>query len=567
MNKILSLISFLIIFTVGYAQIDSLRPFNSEWPETYIETSLSGEMLKEVSREFSVDKVVAEGYDCYKVRLCIGRDDYARFLSQGIPFTIVTGSKVNVRMAHSYEQLTDSWNRYPTWGAYVATMDTFQSQFPNICKIETILNHTTANHKILAAHISNNLQERGNKPAFFYTSTMHGDEPVGYYLLLRLIEYLLNNYDSDPQVQNIINNVDLWICPIENPDGTYRNHNDSLGQSPYSTRSNYSRIDLNRSYPIVYVPFNGNGDYPSEVQAMLDFGMAHNFTMSANFHGGAEVYNYPWDTWESSNKIHADDLWWQYVGHNFANTCHAQSNNYMQDLDDGVVRGSDWYTTVGSRQDCYNYFLGCREVTIEVSADKVVSSNQLYKYWNYTRQALLDYIEESLNGIRGIVTDSVTGLPIEAEVYVENHDKDHSQVYSMLPEGNYHRPIKGGTYSVTYTAEDYYPKTITVSVADGQSVVQNVQLVSKFSGVDDQNSPAFVIYPNPTHGYLYVTSMVDPPKQLEFLMFDDQGRLIYQTIVEAGTSTLNITSLPAGAYVIHILDNGRSFYQTRIIKG
>lgn len=567
MNRILSLLSFLIIFTVGYAQIDSLRPFNSEWPETYIETSLSGEMLKEVSRGFSVDKVVAEGYDCYKVRLCIGRDDYARFLSQGIPFTIVTGSKVNVRMAHSYEQLTDSWNCYPTWGAYLATMDTFQSQFPNICKIETILNHTTANHKILAAHISNNLQERGNKPAFFYTSTMHGDEPVGYYLLLRLIEYLLNNYDSDPQVQNIINNVDLWICPIENPDGTYRNHNDSLGQSPYSTRSNYSRIDLNRSYPIVYVPFNGNGDYPSEVQAMLDFGMAHNFTMSANFHGGAEVYNYPWDTWESSNKIHADDLWWQYVGHNFANTCHAQNNNYMQDLDDGVVRGSDWYTTVGSRQDCYNYFLGCREVTIEVSADKVVSSNQLYKYWNYTRQALLDYIEESLNGIRGIVTDSVTGLPIEAEVYVENHDKDHSQVYSMLPEGNYHRPIKGGTYSVTYTAEDYYPKTITVSVADGQSVVQNVQLVSKFSGVDDQNSPAFVIYPNPTHGYLYVTSMVDPPKQFEFLMFDDQGRLIYQTIVEAGTSTLNITSLPAGAYVIHILDKGRSFYQTRIIKG
>ena len=104
-------------------------------------------------------------------------------------------------------------------------------------------------------------------------------------------------------------------------------------------------------------------------------------------------------------------------------------------------------------------------------------------------------------------------------------------------------------------------------MADGQSVVQDVQLVPKFSAIDDQNSPAFVIYPNPTHGYLYVTSMVDPPKQFEFLMFDDQGRLIYQTIVEAGTSTLNITSLPAGAYVIHILDKGRSFYQTRIIKG
>ena len=239
----------------------------------------------------------------------------------------------------------------------------------------------------------------------------------------------------------------------------------------------------------------------------------------------------------------------------------------MQDLNNGVTLGGDWYSITGSRQDCYNYFLGCREVTIEVSENKVVSAHNLYKYWNYTRQALLDYIEESLNGIRGIVTDSVTGLPIEAEVYVENHDRDHSQVFSMLPEGNYHRPIKGGTYSVTYSAENYYPKTITVSVADGQSVVQNVQLVPKFVGINGYSEPAFVIYPNPTHGYLYVTSMVDPPKQFDFMMFDEQGRLIYETRVEAGTSTLNITSLPAGSYVIHILDNGSSVYQTKIIKG
>lgn len=566
MTRILSLISFVLLITVSYAQIDSLRPFNSEWPETYIETNLSGKMLKEVSRGFSVDKVEPEGDDCYRVRLCIGRNDYARFLSQGIPFSIVSGSKVTVRMAHSYEQLTDSWNRYPTWGTYVATMDTFQSQFPGICQIETILDHTSANHKILAAHISNNLQSRGNKPAFFYTSTMHGDEPVGYYLLLRLIEYLLNNYDSDPQVQNIINNVDLWICPIENPDGTYRNHNDSLGESPYSTRYNYSYIDLNRSYPEVQQQYTWNETFPDEVQAMLDFGRAHNFTMSANFHGGAEVFNYPWDTWGSYQNVPADNLWWQYVGRNFANTCHAQNNNYMQDLNNGVTLGGDWYSITGSRQDCYNYFLGCREVTIEVSENKVVSAHNLYKYWNYTRQAMLDYIEESLNGIRGIVTDSVTGLPIEAEVYVENHDRDHSQVFSMLPEGNYHRPIKGGTYSVTYSAENYYPKTITVSVADGQSVVQNVQLVPKFVGIDGYSEPAFVIYPNPTHGYLYVTSMVDPPKQFDFMMFDEQGRLIYETRVEAGTSTLNITSLPAGSYVIHILDNGSSVYQTKIIK-
>ena len=205
-------------------------------------------------------------------------------------------------------------------------------------------------------------------------------------------------------------------------------------------------------------------------------------------------------------------------------------------------------------------------MTLEISSSKVVSANRLYRYWNYNRQALLDYIEESLNGFRGIVTDSVTGLPLEAQVFVNNHDIDNSQVHSLLPVGNYHRPIKGGTYSVTYSAQGYYPKTVNISVTDGQCTVQDVQLVPEGWGIDEYDSPAFVIYPNPTHGYLYITSMVRPPKQFDFVIFDIHGRLVYQSKIEAGTSSLNIQSLPASTYTIHILDEGKRIYQTKIIK-
>jgi carboxypeptidase D len=34
------------------------------------------------------------------------------------------------------------------------------------------------------------------EPEFMYTSTMHGDETVGYVLMLRLIDYLLTNYGN-----------------------------------------------------------------------------------------------------------------------------------------------------------------------------------------------------------------------------------------------------------------------------------------------------------------------------------------------------------------------------------
>ncbi|MCR4680250.1 MAG: T9SS type A sorting domain-containing protein [Bacteroidales bacterium] len=567
MKKILSF--FLLIFCVSLLSAQSGRPgiFDPDRSETYINAYVSSDMLKQVCHNFSVDNIIAAEHNCYTVRICLSHNQYDEFLALGIPFTFVSPLRANVRMAHNYAQLTNAWDRYPTYGTYTALMDTFQRRFPNICKIDTILGHTDANHKLLVAHISNNLQDKGDKPSFFYTSTMHGDEPVGYYVMLRLIDDLLNNYESNSQVQNIIDNVDLWICPLENPDGTYRNHNDSLNESPYSTRHNYSDIDLNRSYPIAGESFNENGPYPDEVQAMLNFSQAHHFTMSANFHGGAEVFNYPWDTWSSYQRTHADDDWWQYVGNNFASTCHDQNFFYMRDLYTGVTEGADWYSITGSRQDCHNYFLGCREVTIEVSSDKVVSSSNLYKYWNYLRPSLLNYIEESLNGFRGVVLDSITGQPIEATIFINNHDKYNSQVQSHLPAGDYHRPIKAGTYSVTYSAENYYPKTITVNVADGECIVKNVQLVPTYVGINEiHDTPAFVIYPNPTHGYLYITSMMDPPKQFDFFMYDYSGRLIHQTKVDSGTSSLNISSLPAGIYIIDIMDNGSVIYSTKIIK-
>ena len=111
MKKNLFLILILFIANQLFAQVDSLLPFNSLVPEAYIETNLTSKQLKDISRDFSVDMVNAEGDDCYKVRLCISRKEYGRFLSLGIPFSFVPSSKLTVRMAHSYEQFTSNWDR------------------------------------------------------------------------------------------------------------------------------------------------------------------------------------------------------------------------------------------------------------------------------------------------------------------------------------------------------------------------------------------------------------------------------------------------------------------------
>jgi len=364
------------------------------------------------------------------------------------------------------------WNYYPTYTAYLQIMQDFATNFPSICKIDTI-GSTNDGRLILAARISDNVGVEENEPEFLYTSSIHGDETTGYILTLHLIDYLLTNYNIDDRVTNLVNNIDIWINPLANPDGTYAGGNNTVNGA---TRYNANYVDLNRNYadPDDGPHPDGNA-WQTETVAFMNFAESRNFVMSANFHGGAEVANYPWDTW---SKLTADDNWWEYVAREYVDTVHAYGpSNYFRDLNNGITNGYAWYTITGGRQDYMNYFHQCREITYEISSTKLLPANQLLNFWNYNYRSLLNYLEQVQYGVRGIVTDTITNEPLEAQVFINNYDIDSSMVFSCFPMGNYHRLLKAGTYNITYFADGYLPKTRkNVVVTDKGTVTQNVQL-------------------------------------------------------------------------------------------
>ena len=544
-NLIITLIAVTILAASATAQNDQLT-----YPVTYVETVVDAATLQELSREFSVDRVKRNADNTFSTRISLSYKDFDNFLSKQIPYTTVPPTRANVRMASTYEEMTANWNRYPTYSTYTAMMDTFQTRYPNLCDIDTILASTPGGHKILCAHISNNLNDNGGKPSVLYTSTIHGDEVVGYYMMLRLIDYLLTNYNTNTYVADLVNNVDIWICPLHNPDGTYFSSDNQINDWPVSTRYNSNWEDLNRVFPQVGNP--AKTSYEPEVESMMQFMEAHNFTLAANLHGGAEVFNYPWDSWMTWQHSHADADWWEYVGHNFADTCHLYSASYMTEEDNGVTEGGDWYVITGSMQDYHNWYLGTRHVTIEVCDDKVLSSSQLPNYWGYAIRSFLNFIAEADNGIHGTVTDSLTGEPLQALVYIENHDFDHSYVETSLPYGDYHRPIKAGQYSVTYSAEGYLPKTIVTTIADGEKLSQDVQL-SKTVGIPDYES-RISVYPNPAHDFLIV-ELSDGTEIQDIALYDIQGRLVETqnfASLHPGTAKLDVRTPPAGTYILHL---------------
>ena len=360
------------------------------YPVTYVETMVDAATLQSLAQEFSVDRVDRNADGTFKTRICLSFKDFDNFLAKNVDYTAIPQTRAYVQMAQNYSQMTTNWNRYPTYNTYLATMDTFQSRFPSLCKIDTLLAATPEGHMILCAHISNNLNDNEGKPSVLYISTIHGDEVTGYHMMLRVIHYLLNNYSTDSYVADLVNNTDIWICPLYNPDGTYFQSDNQINESPVSIRYNSNWEDLNRVFPLVGSPAKSN--YEPEVEAMMQFMAAHNFTLASNFHGGAEVFNYPWDSWTTWQHSHADAAWWNFVGRKFADTCHTFNPYYMIAEDNGVTEGGDWYVITGSMQDYHNWYLGTRHVTIEVSDNKVLSSSQLPNYWNYIKRSFFGSI-------------------------------------------------------------------------------------------------------------------------------------------------------------------------------
>jgi len=143
-------------------------------------------------------------------------------------------------------------------------------------------------------------------------------------------------------------------------------------------------------------------------------------------------------------------------------------------------------------------------------------------------------MEQSLYGIHGTVTDSITGEALEATVFIEGHDHHGSEVSSHMPAGDYHRPIKGGTYDVTFSCEGYRPKTFTLTVADRETLIHDVQLVTKTYGLDENY--VFGDYQYPT----------------EYRIIDVTGHILMKGTIESESQQIDFSNLPKGIYFITI---------------
>ncbi len=465
------LLVFLFCASFIYSQFNANYYLQTKG-EVYYKFKLKDySLLNELSNKISIDKFENGNVYAYSNEL-----EFNNFLKYNLDYEVLKhpGEVGKVQMSNSYTELKSSWNTYPTYDAYVQMMYAFQENYSTLCKI--IDAGTTVNgRKILFAKISKNVNNKEPEPKVMLSSTIHGDETTGYVLLLRLIDSLLSTYNTNPRVKNILDNCEIWINPNSNPDGTYKSGNSTVNGA---TRYNAAYVDLNRNF---WDPADGQHPdgyaWQPETITFMNLANQNIFTISANYHGGAEVVNYPWDTWY---RRHPDDAWFQYVSHEYADTCHAFApSTYMNGFNNGITNGYDWYRVAGGKQDYYTFFGKSRELTVEISDTKLLSPSLLPAHWEYNKRSFLNLIEQSLFGVKGVITDEYTNNPIKAKIEILNHDTtiDSSHIYSDYNTGFYSKMIAAGTYTLKISAPGYVTKQIpNVTVVKRNATVLNIQL-------------------------------------------------------------------------------------------
>lgn len=336
-----ALFMFLFAFSMMQAQTSSSKQANKYLKEkgelTFTFQVNNHKDVEKYSRDFSI-----VNYDpsTNMVIAWANEKQFRAFETRNIPFGVPKDENevdeafiYDVRplasRSSSRATLTFPVNSYPTYAEYAAQMQDFEDDYPALVEKLSIGTTGQGDKELLFVKISDNVSTDEQEPKIMLTSSMHGDEIAGYPMMLSLINYILTVYSNTghpdhTRIKNLVENTEIWINPSANPDGTY--HNSASNTSVVnSRRGNGNNIDLNRNYPDNVAGAHDDGEaYQTETLAFMALAEANHFVISANFHGGTELVNYPFDNAYVSQYTHPDNDWFENISVEYAT--HAQTN-------------------------------------------------------------------------------------------------------------------------------------------------------------------------------------------------------------------------------------------------
>jgi len=442
-NIILIMAFTFFLITASFAGGIDKNSFNNEEENNgYLDPSI---VKVNISDKYSIGRIIDNDISIIEVNI----DSLLVFASEE---EISWLEKQNFYPEIVYENYAEmmGWNENPSmlddFHKYTQLTEELQDiaeDYPDITALYD-LGTSVQGRTIWGLKVTDNPDIEENEPEVRICGCHHGNEIMSVELPLNLAWHMVENYDSDQRIKDLVDNRETWIIPLVNPDGR-----------EVSNRVNANGVDLNRDYGYLW---GAEGGSPSpfsqpETRAIREHALDNCFVLSLSYHTTAKYINYVWNykgeaVADEDVVIHLSEMYGQY-------------NDYV------VIEGFNWYECRGDTND-FSY--GCRgdiDWTIETE-----NSNIPY-VWDKNRDGMLDFIEAADMGVCGIVTDSETGMPVPATVWVE---EIYWPCFIDPKIGDYHKPLLPGTYNLIFRANGYQEEERQVTVSSSGPTVLDVEI-------------------------------------------------------------------------------------------
>jgi hypothetical protein len=299
----------LYILILGY--IFSFYSWAHDESNFIVELKASNVMERSIlSQYISIDSIVGD-----RVFSVVSKSDLeALIIKTSIPIisveTLTNSSKDSYRPFLRVIDFPDPDARFHTYNEMVDDLNSLETTYPTLAQVFSI-GQSVEKQDIWAIRISDDTASNSSKKAIAYMGTHHAREHVSTEIPLMLAQKLLADFETDPQTQALLKQIEIFIIPMVNPDGAMY---DITGKNYHYWRKNRKPnkngsfgIDLNRNYGYGWGT-GGSSSNPSsdvfmgtapfsepETQSIRDFFNAHaNITIALSFHTYSELILYPW---------------------------------------------------------------------------------------------------------------------------------------------------------------------------------------------------------------------------------------------------------------------------------
>lgn len=193
-------------------------------------------------------------------------------------------------------------------------LDQMRSLYPNLITVKSSIGSTDQGRSIFMVRISDNADVDENEPEVLLNAVHHAREPISMTQLIFFMWHVLENYETDKEIQTLVNSTEMYIVPCLNPDGyEYNRSTNATGggmwrKNRHNNGDGTFGVDNNRNYSFDWGGVGASATTSNETYrgtrafseaeniAIRNFTISRHFVSALNTHAYGNYCLYPYSS-------------------------------------------------------------------------------------------------------------------------------------------------------------------------------------------------------------------------------------------------------------------------------